>query len=523
MASTISLLKDFDGGQGAGASNYFDYADDLDTNFTDIEQTVNTLVGEVSALQGPNARLAQDLLDSQSPAIYLMLIGDQSYAVTINGGDPTKLDVQTGVALVGVGRVENPSLVNLVGSGIAGTYYVAVQSNGLPSLESTVGQQEMDIYSVTWSGTQFTGTPTLIAEVGFDGDDYQDQLTAVGHASGGVPNQKHTRVANRLENIERLLRGDLTNIVSGATALGPIAFAGSVSTPGLIPTNATVYDTTTGFYRDGADVIGIAAQATQVARFLRPALNEGQVQFDTGNADANPAVAGIGDTNTGFNWGASDDIHVTGGGNKIGVFIWTAAKGQLRMSGSGTVGQPDYSFIGLTTAGMYSPGSDRLAFSTNSIKAIEIDAAQFVDSPTQPRCKATRSAALNLASSATPSNIAFDAEDYDVGAMHDPVTNNDRVTVPTDGDGLYKVTANGIFDESTSTSPNVGDRELVLTVNGNEEASTRIPSTGAGDTKLSVSDSFTLSAGDIVRAQVAQDSGGSMDVVDLSLAVEKLW
>ena len=65
MASRLNLLLDFSNGQGAGFTNYFDYATDLDTNFTSIQSSVNALVDEVAAARLNNSQLPTDVIITQ--------------------------------------------------------------------------------------------------------------------------------------------------------------------------------------------------------------------------------------------------------------------------------------------------------------------------------------------------------------------------------------------------------------------------------------------------------------------------
>lgn len=55
------------------------------------------------------------------------------------------------------------------------------------------------------------------------------------------------------------------------------------------------------------------------------------------------------------------------------------------------------------------------------------------------RAKAYLSAATTSVPNATETTVSFDTEVYDVGNLHDVLTNPSRFTVPTGGDGLYLV------------------------------------------------------------------------------------
>lgn len=92
----------------------------------------------------------------------------------------------------------------------------------------------------------------------------------------------------------------------------------------------------------------------------------------------------------------------------------------------------------LTSTRVNSTGA--CSFAMNSTVYLSVTAQQFVNSATQPRCVAYHNAAQTVNAAAT-TILTLNSEDVDTASMHDPVTNNDRVTIPTGGDGYYVVTA----------------------------------------------------------------------------------
>ena len=223
MAADLILLKSFVDGQGIGAADYFTYAEDHDSNYIAIEAAYNQLNQEVRSLGGQDAPLAIDLLTAKSPPLLTGFIDDNSFApVTFSAGDTT-INIPDGVAVTTVGRVEALSPFALVGSGGAGARFVALQLNGLMTLETLALQGVMDLYSVDWDGAIFTTATLLRLEsIMPGGDDFQDQLTVTGVPGGAIPAQNHDRIANRLENLERALNGLRTNVVPGGPAIGPV-------------------------------------------------------------------------------------------------------------------------------------------------------------------------------------------------------------------------------------------------------------------------------------------------------------
>lgn len=99
--------------------------------------------------------------------------------------------------------------------------------------------------------------------------------------------------------------------------------------------------------------------------------------------------------------------------------------------------------------------------------------------------------------------VAFNSERYDTNAMHDPVTNNGRITINTAG--LYIVTFNGRF-------PAAADYEVAdchLRLNG----STYIANNSGGRSKAASADLlfglttvYKFAAADYIEIQVHQDN-----------------
>jgi hypothetical protein len=102
----------------------------------------------------------------------------------------------------------------------------------------------------------------------------------------------------------------------------------------------------------------------------------------------------------------------------------------------------------------------------------------------------------------------WDQEDFDTNSMHDNVTNNSRLTVPSGKGGYYLIT--GVMSYATNGT---GYRRSFFTKNGvfaNIGANTQINgSTGQPET-LTSSFVVALSAGDYVEMQLFQTSGGAL-------------
>jgi hypothetical protein len=127
----------------------------------------------------------------------------------------------------------------------------------------------------------------------------------------------------------------------------------------------------------------------------------------------------------------------------------------------------------------------------------------------QPRARVFRSTATQSIPDATDTEVAFDGETTDVGAMHDNVTNNSRLTVPVGGDGTYILSC-GIEFAADAT----GFRHVRFLKNGATLLALNThPNLGASDVvRPSLTTAADLVAGDFVEVQVYQNSGGALDI-----------
>jgi hypothetical protein len=182
--------------------------------------------------------------------------------------------------------------------------------------------------------------------------------------------------------------------------------------------------------------------------------------------------------------------------------------------------------VGDTDVGLYSSGTDKLDFATAGAKAMGINAQGQIDSPTQFRTSAYRNTTQSIGTGSFTS-VQLNAEDYDVGTMHDPVTNNTRITIPTGGGGLYLIVGRFAFAANST-----GVRAGKLLKNGATAlAQSNINNAGAADAvALSVVSTAVLAAADYIELQVYQNSAGNLDAghatnreLQCDLQVIRLW
>lgn len=141
-----------------------------------------------------------------------------------------------------------------------------------------------------------------------------------------------------------------------------------------------------------------------------------------------------------------------------------------------------------------------------------------------PRCRLTHNAVQTL-TTATLTVLAFNTEIFDAAApnaMHDTVTNNSRITIPTGGAGWYMINGNVEFVANAT-----GVRQVQIRHNGATViASVIVPTTAAGVCRLNVSAQYRMNVGDYVELQAQQTSGGNLNVTattDLSPSFSACW
>lgn len=127
---------------------------------------------------------------------------------------------------------------------------------------------------------------------------------------------------------------------------------------------------------------------------------------------------------------------------------------------------------------------------------------------TRYRCMVKKSVNQTI-TNATATALTWDTELWDVGSMHDNVTNNERITIPRAG--IYLVQAE-IYWYSNAA----GFRALWITKNGaefNGAPLIRMPAAISMDHVISCSSVMSLAVNDYLVANVYQNSGGDLNVL----------
>lgn len=138
---------------------------------------------------------------------------------------------------------------------------------------------------------------------------------------------------------------------------------------------------------------------------------------------------------------------------------------------------------------------------------ITTDTAKAKITPALVGCR-VKKAALQTITTGTDTQINFDTEDFDSDAFHDNVTNNTRITIPASYGGYYMI---GCSIEWAASS--AGLRRINIRVNGaNSIVQSRWTPTSGGTTNDAISMLYQFAAADYAETQVAQTSGGNLDV-----------
>ena len=127
-----------------------------------------------------------------------------------------------------------------------------------------------------------------------------------------------------------------------------------------------------------------------------------------------------------------------------------------------------------------------------------------------PMCQAQRASNQTI-TSASSTAIAMTGDVFDTDTMHDPTTNNTRITCNTAG--VYLFTGTIQFDANSS-----GVRYLQLWLNGTTDiADVGSTSTSATNlTKLSIAFPWQMAVNDYMEMRAYQTSGGGLIVLGVT-------
>lgn len=169
-----------------------DYVSKHENNYTLIESNINSLLTTVGAssagLSVPSG--LQEIFDRNG------VIGIGSFQLTNQTVVSDTLTIPAGAAWLGLSFRSHPASANLDTSALTtGTRYLDIDTAGLPSLSDSSSSNS--IYSFAWDdGTNVISSATLLVDILFDGDDYNDSLSSTALSAN------YTSLAARFEAIE---------------------------------------------------------------------------------------------------------------------------------------------------------------------------------------------------------------------------------------------------------------------------------------------------------------------------------
>lgn len=135
------------------------------------------------------------------------------------------------------------------------------------------------------------------------------------------------------------------------------------------------------------------------------------------------------------------------------------------------------------------------------------------------RCRVRRSTTQTIINNSL-TRLDFDLENIDTHTMHDLVTNNGRITVPTGWAGDWLI--GGIIFWATSTAGSRRHAEIML----NETvklADTDTPATSSGWATQAVSTVYSAIVGDYFTLHAFHDIGANLNVLNDGNAGTMLW
>jgi hypothetical protein len=169
-------------------------------------------------------------------------------------------------------------------------------------------------------------------------------------------------------------------LVSGAFT-GSITFDnGSAAVPALRFTN----DPDTGIYLAGTNQVAISTGGTQRLTTTTTEVTSTLPVIHPLGAAATPSLTFTGDTNTGIYSPGADQVAISTNGTGR---LFIDSTGQIEANSLGTAAAPVWTFLSDPNTGIYSPGADQVAISTNGAGRLFVDSSGRLglgtSSPTQ--------------------------------------------------------------------------------------------------------------------------------------------
>ena len=458
LLTGTSYFISFVNGQGAGAGTYVTYASDLDTNFVSIQNSVNQLVDETKSTLSSNSLLNADMLKFDDPVL-----------------SPFTVDH---------GVLGDHSCKTVVGSPTteldisAGTVFVHDQRVTVGSPVTVVGN----------TGTLGTSTESVYLIIDQNSAFRLDTEDSIVNGPGSLaPGEAVIAVATWAGGTP-----EFTEVVR------PLQLANLATVPDeVVPQPVAVFF-------DGDDYSAMLDRTASASAFTAKVF----LTMDARVRAIERLLAGL----------TTDSETDAVGPATFGADITTPG---MLVSTDGTAGAPAIRRSDDTNTGIRWGADGEMFLVSDAADVLKLTTDQFIDSATQPRFDFSRNATQSIATGTSLIVVTLDTETTDVGAWGSVSTTT--LTVPTGGGGFYLLCLGGIYAANVT-----GDREIAVTLNGagtvlaDGMGRQRQTTTALGVSILSTMALLTLSAGDVLRLETAQDSGGGLNFQGRFSGI-KLW
>jgi len=148
-------------------------------------------------------------------------------------------------------------------------------------------------------------------------------------------------------------------------------------------------------------------------------------------------------------------------------------------------------------------------FSGTVAYSAAVSSTSTFSSSGQPRSRGYVSGSNQSITDATITPINLPSETYDVASMHDVAVNNERLTVPSGGSGVYSLNAQITFANNAT-----GRREVAIYKNGSKIGEVKeFNPDGTENTVLNITLHDTAIANDYYDVRVFQNSTGALNVI----------
>ncbi len=163
--------------------------------------------------------------------------------------------------------------------------------------------------------------------------------------------------------------------------------------------------------------------------------------------------------------------------------------------------------------------------SVTAANVVTIDSPGSISSLTQPRAGVFNSTTQSINDN-TATALTFDSEDFDTQALHSTASATSKLTIPTDGGGVYFVSGQASFAANA-----IGQRSAIIKKNGTTELCySNFQNAGVGIAPvIQVHQIVTLAAADYIELFGYQNSGGALNTgsatkqIGNQLQICKLW